>query len=189
MHRQVEKPGRRQGEEMPGPRPGAGRRAPSSTVSSGGGQPKSCDADRCPLGSHRRIGAEQQRFQLLIRSGSGGGTHGFLTWLTGLLDLTDRDVSDRPRRPAPAAPPRPHLALGQPDHRRHRQAARPDPRLTSRILPRKKGQPGTQRNPVNPARQPGHQARRTLKRGSQPLHQATDPRSRKIEASLGLSRG
>jgi hypothetical protein len=86
-----------------------------------------------PLGSHRRIGAEQQRCQLLIRSGS-GGTHGFLTWLTGLLDLTGRDASDRPRRPAPAAPPRPHLALGQPGHRRHRPAARPDPRLTSRIL-------------------------------------------------------
>ena len=71
-----------------------------------------------------------------------------------------------------------------PDRRRHRPPAGPRARLTSRNIPatRKENTAGPW-NPAHPARQPGRQPRPAPKTANQPQPQATNPRSRKIEAS------
>jgi DDE family transposase len=105
-----------------------------------------------------------------------------LAWMQ-MLALTGK--ASRRRRPPPAAAYHRDLALGYPDHRCDQPSPRPRARLTSRNPSlRLKGNHQGLWNPAHPARQPGHQSRPCTENSGPPRPQASQPRSRKIEAGF-----
>src|SRR5215472_13952582 len=131
------------------------------------------------------------RRRVLIRADCGGGTHEFLAWLASpgrrlaySVGMTITDDIAEAILPPPAATPRRHLAPGPSGRHRDHPPPGPHARLTTPDRPcdQERKQPGPW-NPARLARQPGRQADRQPGNRPRRRRQATQPRSRKIQAS------